>query len=185
MFYQCWALFYTQQEPPPVYLQIKYFGANPNTKSFPSPSPSSSKPVRIKPWLSAGDTVIFHHLGKQVPRLCRLPKNTEMLHQVGKQMPTLAPRHCVPASVEPGSSFHVSRKMPLPPRTYTLPGRRTQRSSRSVTAVLAASKRTSCSQSQQLRKCGCQPPSDRAAVAQGQEPEPSQPRGNSLQQCWL
>lgn len=181
MFYQYWALFYTQQEPPPVYLQIKYFGVNPNTKSFPSPSASSSKPVRIKSWLSAGDTVIFYHLGKQVPHLCCLPKNTEMLHQVGKQTPILAPRHCVPTSVENGSSFHVSRKMRCPPRIYTLPtGRRTQCSSGSIAAVLAASKRTSCIPvpaaeetwlpASKCQVCGGPSAGARALTAQGKQP---------------
>lgn len=131
-----------------------------------------------------GDTVMFCHFGKQVSRLCSLPKDTEMLHQVGNQIPTLTPRHCVPASAETGSLFHVSRQRPCPPRTYTLPtGKRTPCSSSSVTASLAASKKISCSQSQQLRRHSCQPASNRSAVAQEQEPEPSWLRGNSPQQC--
>lgn len=89
---------------------------------------------------------MFCHLGKQVPRLCYLPKDTEMLHQVRNQIPTPAPRRCVPSTAETGSSFHMSRQRPCPPRTYTLPpGKRTPCSSGSITAVLITSKRTSCS----------------------------------------
>lgn len=38
------------------------------------------------------DTVMFCNLGKQVPCLCYLPKDTEMLHQVRIQIPTPATR---------------------------------------------------------------------------------------------
>lgn len=134
-----------------------------------------------------GDAVMFCQLGKQVPRLCYLPKDTEILHQVGNQIPTPATRHCVPASAETGSLFHMSRQRPCPPRTYTLPegGVHTAKGHR---AALAASQQPSlppegpaAAWSPQLRRWSCQPASDRSVETQEQEPETLWLRGNSLQ----
>lgn len=138
-----------------------------------------------------GDTVMFCHFGKQVSCLCNLPKDTEMLHQVGNQIPTPTPRHCVPASAETGSLFHVSRQRPCPPRTYTLPtGKRTPCSSSSVTASLAASKKISCSQvlaaeETQLPACKqqvCSGPREGARALMAQRKQPPAVLSNQIRQ---
>lgn len=80
-----------------------------------------------------GDTVMFYHLGEQIPCLCSLPKDTEILHQVGNKTPTPNPRHYVPVRAETGSLFLLSKQKSCPPRIYALP------SSKGQCTALAAS----------------------------------------------